>query len=295
MRFLLASFALLFCIEFAMADRTVISPPEGENWQTNAESFLEVYKHVEKVGGGYQYSKLEKRRPFSRSKDIHLLRCVKMNNYGCLWQRTGDERYPRNWSGTPGPSGENGAHDGAGTGNGHAVFEHPKWSIIAAYQWFERNTMGGKKNLTVLELAEIYAPWCDTIGSAGTKVGYTYGEEWGRTCQGGRKPPVEFNGPLCQKPALAAKPSREQCDSCNCPNKIAKYWLTGINELRDNKDLAKVGINDQLVLFDEKGYPSEVFKLLIKWKVGLETAVYMPNHDLFEAADEVFSPVSFEE
>ncbi len=275
----------------ASADRTVLSPPLSQNWQSNAKKFLDTYKLVRKINGNISYKKLDKVRPFSPAIDKFALRCVRMNNYGCFWQRSRGSNYPRNWQGTPGPSGKNGAHDGTGGSNGHAIFEHPKWSIVAAYQWFERLTNGGQKRRSAFELAQIYAPWCDTIGSGGTKTGDIFKKTWGRSCVGGKKPPASFRGPICRK---RKNPSRQQCDSCNCPNNIASYWLKGINALESNKGLRRTKISDPLELFDKDGRPTSTFKLLIKWKVGLEIGAYMPNRKLFEEADNAFIPTSFE-
>lgn len=240
------------------AGRVVIDPPAGANWADHAEKYLTNYRE---------------NRPFDRRKDIKTLRCVKMNNYGCLWQTKG------NWEGTPGPDGTNGAHDGEGGNSGHAIFLHPKWSIVASLRWFERKASYNQSKRSALYLAERYAPWCDTIGSKGTKVDPKTGTVWGRGCVGGKQPPKGFKGPRCGKPA-SGKPSAAQCRVCNCPNSIAAFWLKGTSS----------GINDGLELFDADGKPTQTMLSIISWKVGLETGRYKPNQLVLDEALGLFEP-----
>lgn len=240
----------------AFAGRVKVVPPEGSGWAKHAETYLIAWRED---------------RPFSLAKD-KAGRCVKANNYGCLWQPAG------NWEGTPGPDGTNGAHDGAGGRNGHAVFSHPKWSIVAAMRWFERRTDGDRTPKSALQLAEIYSPWCDTQGSAGTKADSS-GRLWGRSCPGGARPPAGFAGPMCRRPA-SGPPSAAQCQACNCPNMAAKFWLRGTS----------LTIDDTLDLFDPGGKPSATLQSLIGWKTALETGKYKPNAQLMAEASAAFEP-----
>ena len=97
------------------------------------------------------------RKPLNCRAPSTVPLCIKLNNYGCLWQRT------NGWIGTDIKKKNNGAHDNRGQSqnkpinNGHAVFTHPKWSIAAKLKWFSDRSEG--KNF--LELAESYLPWCD--------------------------------------------------------------------------------------------------------------------------------------
>ena len=203
-------------------------------------------------------------RPLSCRTD-RISRCIKLNNYGCLWQRRAK------WRGTPWPDGTDGAHDGAGGRNGHSVFEHPKWSVVAAITWFEhRQKAQGIR--TALELAERYSPWCDTIGSRGVR------NDWARSCKGGAQPPRGFRGPRCRKPANGV-PAPGQCNSCNCPNKIAEFWL---------KD-TEFAIDDDLPLFDGDGKPTKLLASILKRKITLETG-YRPTLALIDESYQVYAP-----
>jgi hypothetical protein len=253
---ILALVASLATAAAAVAGRVKIVPPEGANWRQHAEKYLVVFRE---------------NRPFSLVRDTPT-RCVKANNYGCLKQPAA------NWEGTPGPDGTNGAHDGADGNNGHAIFVHPKWSIVAGMRWFERRTSGGRERKSALELAEIYSPWCDTLGSVAVKAEAS-GRRWGRGCAGGAQPPAGFSGPRCGRPA-SGSPTAAQCQACNCPTQAAKFWLRGTSH----------GINDKLVLFDAAGKPSSTLQSLISWKIGLETGQFQPSPALMSEAAAQFDP-----
>lgn len=256
-KFLLALLVCLFWSSSSEARKSVVHPPIAPGWQRLAEDYLFVYR--------------ENRR-FNSAIDKEGLRCVRMNNYGCLWQPE------ENWEGTPGPDGTDGAHDGEGGNNGHAIFSHPKWSIVASLRWFEVRTSGGAQQKSALQLAAKYAPWCDTLGSKGTKPDAS-GRLWGRGCAGGNRPPPGFAGPICAEPS-SGKPSKAQCQACNCPNSIARFWL------KENS----ASPSDPLVLFDDTGKPTVALQNLIKWKIGLETGRYQPTQSLLDEAVRVFEP-----
>lgn len=77
-----AIFSVIATCALAHAQRAKVVPPEGSEWQASAEKYLTVF---------------EKNRDFDADKDTKGLRCVRMNNYGCMWQRsTGGP-----WEGTP--------------------------------------------------------------------------------------------------------------------------------------------------------------------------------------------------
>lgn len=146
------------------------------------------------------------------------LRCVKMNNYGCVMGRS--------WQGAAG-------NDKAG----HAIFQHPKWSVRAVVRDYCSKNRRGLRS--AMQIAETYSPWCDTLGTVGVRNG------WGRSCAGGPQPPTGFKGPLCAKPANGT-PAAGQCGSCNCPDGVARGMAASVN----------VGINDNLALFGADGSPN---------------------------------------
>ena len=259
-RLLIACLCLLAVAFPALSQRARLDPPVGADWQRHAETYL----INEKEG-----------RPYSVTKD-GATRCIRANNYGCLWQRTA------NWEGTPGLKGQNGAHDGAGlpgNNNGHAIFNHPKWSIIASMRWFETRTQGGARRLSAYRLAEIYMPWCDTIGSGGTRADAN-GRLWGRGCAGGQQPPTGFSGPICRAPAAGQGPSAAQCQACNCPDRGAQFWLRGTG----------VAIDTPLELFGSERRPTPLFLSLIGNKVRYETGRYVPTPQLMREALDAFRP-----
>lgn len=162
------------------------------------------------------------------------LRCVKMNNYGCVMGA--------DWNGGVG-------NDGAG----HRVFEHPKWSIRAITRDY---CSKHKRNLrSAMQIAEAYSPWCDTLGTVKIRNG------WGRTCSGGPRPPASFPGPFCKKPPNG-QPSPAQCSGCNCPDGVARAMVRGTD----------LGVNDDLELFGSDGAPdAERLAKVIGNKIERET------------------------
>jgi hypothetical protein len=234
----------------ALGQRVTAMPAEGRDWRAFAERYL-----LTRAG-----------EPFRARIHTQNVRCIRLNNYPCLWQRTPP------LPGTPTAGGTDGAHDGAGGRTGHAIFAHPKWSIVAAMRWFERRTSGGREPKSAVELAEIYSPWCDTLGSARTKADRS-GRLWGRSCSGGKRPPQGFQGPTCRKPAFGA-PSARQCQACNCPSNAAAAWVRGMG----------VQPTAKLALFDAAGQPTEQLGKLVGGVIALENGRYRPTDALLTEA-----------
>lgn len=231
------------------------SPPEGANWCKYAETYL-----VNRA----------EHRPYRCSTD-KTPACVKYNNYGCLKHGPASP-YP----GTPAPNGKQGAHDGRDGSRGHAIFEHPKWSIAGSFRWFEYSSkvLGLK---TAAKLADRYSPWCDTQGSTALKVDPVSGRPWGRTCRDGRHPPAGFRGPFCKEPA--GEPSAEQCRACNCPSVFVKSWLKGTS----------LQPTDELKLFGDDGMPTLLMQQIITnhtpWEIG-----YRPKAEIVSDGAKLFTP-----
>jgi hypothetical protein len=257
-------FAILLVVLGAIGVQTTAAQPgfvpnpiEGAKWCQHAEAFL--------------FNRAQK-RAFKCATD-RTPHCVKINNYGCL------KHGPNNpYAGTPAPNGKQGAHDGRDKGKrGHAVFEHPKWSVAASFRWFEKShkELGLK---TAAELANRYSPWCDTHGSIGVKKDAKSGRNWGRTCTDGQKPPVGFKGPLCKDPGSAG-PSAEQCRVCNCPSVFVNAWLK-------DSDLKPT---DALELFGSDGKPTKLMERILightPWEIG-----YKPSDALVAEGAQLFVP-----
>jgi hypothetical protein len=230
-------------------------PAEGVEWCRNAETFL--------------FNRAEK-RPFRCATD-RTPHCVKLNNYGCL------KHGPANpYAGTPAPNGRQGAHDGRDGSRGHAIFEHPKWSVAGSFRWFERNFK--ERGLrTAAQLANRYSPWCDTHGSVALKKDSVTGHRWGRTCGDGQKPPPGFAGPFCKEPAGA--PTAEQCRVCNCPSVFVTSWLKGTD----------IKPTDPLDLFGPDGKPTKMMERILvnhtPWEIG-----YRPSEALIAEGARLFEP-----
>lgn len=186
-----------------------VVPPEGPNWCAYAKQYV-VTLHG---------------KPFTCER---ALRCIKMNNYGCLKQRT---HMP--WPGTKWGRYGSGAYDV----NGHAIFMDPKYSLLGAITTLARLQRSG--HTTALSLQLIYAPWCDTRGSRQYNLG------WGRSCGGEKRHPAAPVGytPMCKQPQNDV-PLAGQCKACNCPTlDVRQQFLQGTG-LRPT---------DPFPLFDEQG------------------------------------------
>lgn len=181
------------------------------------------------------------------------LRCIKMNNYGCIMQ--------------PGSSTWNGSigRDSAG----HAVFSSPEYSIRAiVLDYCSKHKRGAR---SAIEVAEIYTPWCDTLGTVGVRNG------WGRTCTRGPRPPSNFSGPLCQKPASGV-PLTGQCTACNCPNSVAENMVAGL----------PINPNEPMNLFGQDGRPNvPVLQAVLLNKSRRELGRFSPTSSLLSRGIEL--------
>lgn len=170
--------------------------------------------------------------------------CVRLNNYGCVKQG-GDP-----WNGSGGKR----------DSKGHAVFSEPAYSVRAVVRDYCSKHRRGLRS--AVALANAYSPWCDTLGSLPVYKG------WGRSCGDTPLPPSSFDGPLCQNPD--GEPSPEQCAACNCPTKIAKHWLKGIDDVSDPYS--------NLGLFDDQGNPNqETLAILLRNKMQIELGGFVPT------------------
>lgn len=208
---------------------------EAENWESQAVQSL-TYKGKPltlRDNGGFRET---------RKKPL----CVRLNNYGCVKQGYD----PWNGSG------------GRRDTKGHAVFNDPSFSIRAIVRDYCSKHKRGIR--TAVELASVYSPWCDTLGSLPVYKG------WGRSCSDSPKPPSGFSGPLCKEPK--GEPTEAQCRSCNCPDQLATMWLYGFD--RDGN--APSPYTD-LKLFDANGKPDEAsFSTLLINKIRIETGGFEP-------------------
>ncbi|MDV4143859.1 hypothetical protein [Shimia sp. FJ5] len=181
--------------------------------------------------------------------------CVRLNNYGCMWQRSGS------WPGTDMKAGNDGAHDGRGGRNGHSVFRSAPASLAAKFNWFARR---GSKS--AIAHAESYLPWCDTLGSKPKKGSYY------RSCKldpSDMKPGRKY----CRKPA-SGKPSAAQCKSCNCPSVLAREWVSD----------TPYAVSDPLPLVDDDGFPNALMiKIALRNSVN-EMGGYRPNQTAIDEA-----------
>lgn len=253
MLFVQLAIQVLFATTLA-ADDFVLR--EGENWRGNAEMYL--------------WNRAEGR--LFDSETDRATHCMRLNNYGCLKHSP-----QRPYDGTPNADGSNGAHDGRDGNRGHAVFQSPEYSVAASFYWFENSF----KNLgltTANQLAERYAPWCDTSGSAAVRTDSQTGNVWGRTCTDGHQPPAGFDGMLCEEPP-GGVPTAEQCRMCNCPTNYTRSWLRGTGLSSD----------EELDLFDAAGFPTDIMKRVLightPWEIG-----YRPSEELVEMGASLFSP-----
>jgi hypothetical protein len=174
--------------------------------------------------------------------------CVRLNNYGCVKQ--GNEP----WDGS----------DGRRDSKGHAVFNDPTYSVRAVVRDYCTKHKSGIRS--AVELANAYSPWCDTLGSIAVYKG------WGRSCSDSPQPPSGFVGPICKRPD--GEPTEKQCASCNCPNRLAKQWLIGLEQ---------DGNTPKLMLFDSNGKPNVVaLTILLKNKIRIELGGFEPTDAVLE-------------
>lgn len=190
--------------------------------------------------------------------------CIRLNNYGCMWQRRGS------WPGTDMQPGNPGAHDGRGPNerNGHAVFTDPIYSLAAKFHWFAR-----RDRASALDHAETYLPWCDTLGSV-AKRGEFY-----RSCnlsESQRVPGRRY----CEKPANG-QPSPAQCRACNCPSVLAATWVEGTG----------FGPTDPLDLIGADGMPNDLLVRIALRNSVNELGGYRPNDAAIEAARQLYPEV----
>jgi hypothetical protein len=188
-------------------------------------------------------------------------RCVKMNNYSCTknFPHTAYEGQVVTEEGVPVTDVDH-----------HVLYQDPKWSLLAAVNFLHRYYVGLGKH-SAIEIAETWAPWCDTDGS---KVIH---EGWGRTCEDGPGPaPATFHGPRCEKPA-SEKPAPGQCGPCNCPNEIAAFYVKHLDK----------GPEDDLELFDGTGNPTANLKKMLPQVITYELG-YVPTQTLVDQALAVY-------
>lgn len=227
--------------------------------QGNAPNWCEMaQKYLEPVGSRPQFKCAANGSMISGKKSL----CIRLNNYGCMWQRSAT------WPGTDIKPGNDGAHDGKGGNNGHSVFRDPVYSLAAKFHWFAT-----KKDTSALKLAEIYLPWCDTLGSS-TRKGSFY-----RSCNLKRSQ-RRANRAYCEKPSNG-RPISGQCSSCNCPSVLAAKWVEG----------SRFGILDQLPLVDAEGQPSDLLVEIALRNSVNELGGYRPNDKAVAEAKALYSKI----
>jgi len=188
--------------------------------------------------------------------------CIRLNNYGCMWQRAGT------WPGTDIKQGNDGAHDGRGENNGHSVFRDPIYSLAAKFHWFAI-----KLDTSALTLAEIYLPWCDTLGSKPRKGNFY------RSCD--LKPSQrQTSRNYCAKPRNG-QPTSKQCSSCNCPSVLAAKWIEG----------SGFSVQDQLPLLDAEGQPSDLLVEIALRNSVNELGGYRPNQRAVAEAKALYADI----
>lgn len=195
--------------------------------------------------------------------DANTPRCIKMNNYTCT-KNSHDKAYEGQVMTPDGKPVTDIAH--------HALYVDPKWSVIEGIKFLSRyyNQLGLH---SATAIAETWAPWCDTDGSARIHMG------WGRTCTDYPGPaPASFTGPRCEKPA-GGIPLKGQCGPCNCPNDMAAFYAKGSGK----------SVTDDLELFDKNGAPTAVMKAVLPHVVTEELG-YVPQPELIDSAIEAYKP-----
>jgi hypothetical protein len=235
----------LFVRATALTQSTAHTESEAPQWCAFARQYLET-------GNGLSFDcALEGRR------------CIRMNNYSCT----------KNFS----PSAYEGQMvDAEGKPitdvDHHVLYEDPKWSIKKSIDVLRSYYIKqGKKS--AIEIAETWAPWCDTNGSKLVHQG------WGRTCKDGPGAvPATFNGPRCIRPTDGVPP-KGQCGPCNCPNELAAFYA---------KD-SGVGISVDLRIFDDQGIPTVALNKVLKRVVWMELGS-RPSESLINNAIAVYKP-----
>ncbi|MEM7664106.1 MAG: hypothetical protein AAF292_17830 [Pseudomonadota bacterium] len=188
--------------------------------------------------------------------------CIRLNNYGCIWQRRAT------WPGTDIKPGNNGAHDGRNKRNGHSVFRDPVYSLAAKFHWFAT-----KRDTSALSLAGIYLPWCDTLGSVPRKGDFY------RSCD--LKPSQrQASRNYCEKP-VSGQPTSRQCASCNCPSVLATKWVEG----------SGFSVRDQLPLIGADGQPSELLVEIALRNSVNELGGYRPNARAVAEAQALYADI----
>jgi hypothetical protein len=197
-----------FVIYGTAAHAQQVVPPEAPKWCEYAQ------KYIEKNNG----------KPFECKI---ARRCTRMNNYGCVKQASSKPLLGTTWGGYS---------SGARDSKGHALFEHPKYSLLKMIGLLARYQRDGLKS--ALAIQERYAPWCDTLGSA------QFNRGWGRSCRGEPKYPAAPVGysPMCKMPPNRM-PLPRQCSACNCPSKSSEVLVAGTG----------LSTTEPLKLFDAAG------------------------------------------
>ncbi len=194
------------------------------------------------------------------------LRCIRMNNYVCMMHSSPNDPW----------NGSEGRHECAIGDNGHAVFVEAKWSIRSMVRDLcskHRGRPDREPARSALAVVEIRTPWCDTLGSVSSRLGY------GRTCESG---PVPTEGEWaslerCEKPETGTA-SAEQCAACNCPDKVAGRLVRGMG----------ISATDDMELFDDQGNPNKSnIKIVLSNIVADETGGMRPTDEILDAGIEL--------
>jgi len=224
-------------------------PGNGTDWCRFAATYLDP------VGGRPAFTCDSNGQLLTGRKSL----CIRLNNYGCLWQRR------ESWPGTEMQSGNPGAHDGKGGRNGHSVFVDPIYSLAAKFHWFAK-----RKKASALDHAKTYLPWCDTLGSVSQRGGFH------RSCglsQSQKIPGRRY----CDEPA-SGQPSSAQCKACNCPSVLAAKWVEGTG----------FSPTDPLDLVDPNGMPNNLLiRIALRNSVN-ELGGYRPNGVAIRAAQKLY-------
>ena len=247
MRSLLAGILLVFATP---GWAQLVDPPVRSDWCSFAEKSL-LFQN----GAKFSCSEANPRN----------LRCIKMNNYGCLQQ-------PRSapFNGTTWGPYKAGARDRAG----HAIFEDPVNSVIGIMNVYLRYVESGTD--TAISIAERYSPWCDTLGTVERRQAKA-GNSWRQSCRGERRGQGEY---VCSRPADGITPRPGQCEACNCPSQVASRMLSGTG-LTD--------VRQPLKLFDADSRPTALLLRIISNKMVQEMG-FRPDQAFLSEASSSFVP-----